>query len=529
MSLSELESSDESIKKKDPTKKVPVFQILLFLPLILMMSGDLGVLIANQLLIIVDMRWTASEIGIIIGTQYLIQGMFTFGFGYLSDKFPRKWLLIFGGIIWSIGSLLTSTAWDLPSMMVFRTFAAIGLGVQAPVTFSMLSDMFPSEKRSNAFAWWGVANLVGALAVGSIALSFNTIPSEALDPNLFSSFTAQIQHIRTTYPVEAALWRQPYIVIGIMGFILVSLLFLVKEPKRASKEKALEQILLDDDIDYSNKYKIRKEDIAYVFKRKTNIFLVLNFFDNVTSGVIVSFLLLYLNTEIGLTLNFTNISIDLLFILVGLIIGLGIAFWGQFYFAKLGDKKYKGGDMRGRVKVMIYCAIFQIPFLAAALFITPTFGTTKTIFMGQIVVNDVVFWIFFILMLTLIGIGLAGSFGGTPNWYASLIDGNLPEQRGTMIAIATLMDTIGRAVGAFAGAYFFALFSKSSDPIAQNYPISLMLITVGAVFGILAMLMSIPSLYTCEKDFSEVQNILKQRAAELEEMKTNKGTEPEVR
>jgi len=507
-------------KKKKAIQKIPILQILLFLPLILLMSGDLGMIIANELLIVVDLNWTASEIGIVIGIQYLIQGGFTFLFGYLSDKFPRKYLLIFGGFMWAFGSFLTSTAWDLPSMILFRMIASMGLGVQAPVTFSMLSDMFPSDRRSNAFAWWGIANLIGSLGVGSLALSFNTIPPEALDPNLFASFSAQIDHIRANYAAECVLWRTPYIVIAILGFILTTLLFLVKEPKRASKEKALAVILLDEEIDYSDKYKIRKEDLKFVYKRKTNIFLTLNFFDNVVSGVIVSYLLLYVNTEIGLVLNFTNITIDLLFILVALIIGLGIAFWGQFYFAKLGDKKYKSGDLRGRIKMMVFCAIFQIPFIAAALWITPTFGTTKkTIFLGTMVVNDAVFWIFFILMFALIGIGLAGSFGGTPNWYASLIDGNLPEQRGTMIAIATLMDTIGRAVGAFAGAYFFALFNDSPWSIAQNYPISLMLITVGFVFGIISALMSIPSLFTCEKDFSEVQNILKKRATELEKTK----------
>ena len=168
--------------------------------------------------------------------------------------------------------------------------------------------------------------------------------------------------------------------------------------------------------------------------------------------------------------------------------------------------------------MMVFCALFQIPFLAAALFITPTFGTTeKTIFLGTMVVNDGVFWAFFILMFALIGVGLAGSFGGTPNWYASLIDGNLPEQRGTMIAIASLMDTIGRAVGAFAGAYFFAVFNKSPWIVAQNYPISLMLISTGIIFGLLSAGMSIPSLLTCEKDFKDVQNILQQRAVELKQ------------
>lgn len=509
---------------KKTTQKIPILQILFFLPLILFMAGDLGVLIANELLIIVDLNWTASEIGIVIGLQYLIQGSFTFIFGYLSDKLPRKLLLIFGGSFWVLGSFLTSLSWDFFSMMSFRIIASIGLGVQAPVTFSMLSDMFPSESRSNAFAWWGIANMVGVLAVGSLALAFNTVPSEALDPNLFNSFSAQVDHIRINYREEAALWRQPYVFIAIIGIFLVFLLLLVKEPKRASKEENLKDVLSDEEIDYSHHYKIKKEDLKFVYKRKTNIFLVLNFFDNVISGVIVSYLLLYLNTEIGLTLNFTNISFELVLIFLGVIIGLGIAFFGQFYFAKLGDKKYKSGDLRGRIKIMVLCALFQIPFIAAALFLTPTFGSTKTIFLGTVQVDDVTFWIVFMIMLALIGVGLAGSFGGTPNWYASLIDGNLPEQRGTMIAIASLMDTIGRAVGAFAGAFFFALYNTSSDPIAQNYPISLMLITVGFVFGIISALMSIPSLLTSEKDFSEVQNILKERAIELEKISRERST-----
>ena len=54
-------------------------------------------------------------------------------------------------------------------------------------------------------------------------------------------------------------------------------------------------------------------------------------------------------------------------------------------------------------------------------------------------------------MFLFIGLGLAASFGGTPNWYASLIDGNLPEHRGTMISVASLADTVGRSIGVAVG------------------------------------------------------------------------------
>lgn len=476
-------------------EKSPLFQIALFLPVILIMSGDLGVIVANASLIIDDLGWTAVEINIVIGIQYLFQGTFTFIFGYLSDKLPRKWLLIGGGFLWVFGTFLTGFSWDFPSMIFFRIITSIGLGVQSPVTFSMLSDLFPSQKRSNSFAWWGIANLLGTLAVAGLAFSSHDLS-------------------------QSWLWRQPFMIIAILGLVLTSLIFLVKEPKRAAKEEALKEILLDEEIDYSKQYKIRKEDLQYVIKRKTNIFLVLNFFDNVVSGVLVANLLLYLEGEIRI--NLAQFDAGLMVMIIGLIIGLGIALYGQFFFAKLGDKKYKGGDLRGRIKVMVYCGLFQIPFIFGALMITPQFPTAldphSTIFMGQVEVETAVFYGFLILMLVLIGFGMAGSFGGTPNWYASLIDGNLPEQRGTMIAIASLMDTIGRALGTFVAAFLFGLFTyKDSPQITQNFPYSFMLITVGAVFGVLSTVMSIPSLLTCEKDFSEVLSILDQRAIELSE------------
>jgi MFS family permease len=229
---------------------------------------------------------------------------------------------------------------------------------------------------------------------------------------------------------------------------------------------------------------------------------------------------MYIGTELGVSLTFTTIDADLILLLLCVLVGLLIALWGQFYFAKLGDKKYNAGDIRGRIKMMTYCGMFMVPFLCAAFAFSPSLGDKRLFRLfvpAGVAVSPPLFWICILIMMILLGFGLAGSFGGTPNWYASMIDGNLPEQRGTMIAIASFSDTVGRSVGSIAGGFFLGVFMDQGIIV----PIGLMLITVQAIFGLCSVFMTFPALYTAPKDFKEVQDILKQRAEELEKKKTS--------
>jgi MFS family permease len=502
----------------------PGFQVVMFLPLVLMMAGDLATIVANQVMIIADLNAQFSDIGLILGLQYFAQGFFTFIFGFLSDRASRKRLLVLGGFLWGISNILCSLAWSITAFGVFRLVAAVGLGVQGPVTFSILSDIFPSEQRSNSFAWWGVANMIGAAATGSIALAFNKIPTHLLDQE-YGSVQEKIVAIQTQYAAEAALWRTPFLVLGICGFIFALLiLFFVREPKRAAKEKQLRDILqANEEIDYSQHYTIRLSDLKIMWTRKTNFFLVINFFDNITSGIIVSYLFTYLTLELGFVLNFEDLNAQLGFLVLGLVIALGLALVGQFYFSKLGDRLAQRGDVLGRIKVMTVCAVFQIPFLALAFAIAPSVGR-YTLFKGAVTVAPPVFWTIFVLMFLLVGIGLAGSFGGTPNWYATLIDGNLPEQRGTMIASATLMDTVGRALGAGVGGFFLTYFQLQGDPA----PIGSMMTVTLLIFGGISALLTLPALYTGKTDLPAVAALLDTRAAELKRLATESAESNEL-
>jgi MFS family permease len=486
----------------------PAVQVGLFLPVIILMSGDLGVLIANQVLIMADLNITFQQYGLIIGLQYLVNGFFTFFFGYMSDRWSRKKLLILGASGWVIASALSGWAPTYGWLFFARMLSAVGLAAQAPVAFSLLSDIFPSENRSNGFAWWGIANLIGSLGTGGIALSFNRIDFKLLDTMFGTadeSVLLKVAYIQATWPELAALWRIPLFLIACLGAAFTLLVFLIREPKRAAKEKALKEILANEEVDYSVKYKIQPKDLQYIVKRKSNMFMVMNFFDTITSGIITAYLFSYLSLDLGINLNFTHINADIIILVLALLIAVGIALWGQFYFSKRGDRQKAQGDILGRIKMMVFCALFQIPFLSLAFLISPSFGTL-TIFNGAVQLTPVTFSVIVFVMFILVGLGLAGSFGGTPNWYASLIDGNLPEHRGTMIAVASLMDTIGRSTGAIVGGYFLGVFQGD---------IGMMLVITNVIFGLMAAGMTIPILITGKKEFPEVEAILEQRAKEL--------------
>src|SRR5271157_325298 len=486
-----------------------LFQVLMFLPIVIFMNGDLAIVIANKFAIQVSLGDYGNGVDISISLQFLVTGMATLVFGYMSDKMNRKILLIIGGSMWVVGLFVTALATDIFTFIVFRSIAAAGLGCSGPVSFSLLSDMFASEKRSNGFAWWGVANLFGGLAGGSFGLLYNQIPYSTLSVKWGSNTEGELNDIFQNYKAQASLWRIPFIMFGFIALVCVVLVLIVHEPKRAAKEKQLSNVLADKNVDYSKSYKIRKEDLKYIVKRRSNIFLIGNFFATMSGGIITAYLVTYITLEMGFSFN--SLDLTLIFLIIGVIGGLGISFWGQFALSKYADKRMAKGDHRARIKMLIFCSFIQNPFLIVAFLMTPSVGQ-QTFFRGAVPIsNAIVFWALFFVLMVFIGLGLAGSFGGTNCWYASIIDINLPEHRGTMIAVATFLDAIGRSLGIWIGSNFRSYFQSNNVP--TPYAITMMLMTF--IFGTVSALMVLPLLRTWNKDYSEVTSILAGRAEEL--------------
>jgi MFS family permease len=125
-------------------------------------------------------------------------------FGYLGDRFPRKWLIAAGIFVWSLGTILTGYAGTFAVLLSYRVMVGLGEASYATISPSLISDNFEPKRRNNALTIFYVAIPVGA-ALGSI-----------LGAQIASHYT----------------WRDAFIWAGVPGLFLALVLLPFREPER---------------------------------------------------------------------------------------------------------------------------------------------------------------------------------------------------------------------------------------------------------------------------------------------------------
>jgi MFS transporter, DHA2 family, multidrug resistance protein len=99
-------------------------------------------------------------------TSYLVSSAIVLPIsGWLSDRFGRKRFYMTCVVLFTACSLLCGLAPSLPFLIFARVLQGIGGGGLAPSEQAILADTFPTEKRGQAFALYGMA-VVAAPAIG---------------------------------------------------------------------------------------------------------------------------------------------------------------------------------------------------------------------------------------------------------------------------------------------------------------------------------------------------------------------------
>ena len=93
-------------------------------------------------------------------------------FGWLADHMSRWWLVGIGVILWSLASgasglapsvaLATGLATPYALLFLTRCFVGVGEAAYGPVASTMLSDLYPVQRRGQILAWFYVAVPVGS-------------------------------------------------------------------------------------------------------------------------------------------------------------------------------------------------------------------------------------------------------------------------------------------------------------------------------------------------------------------------------
>jgi MFS family permease len=148
----------------------------------------------------------------LIGTAFtVVYALSSIPLGRLADLRSRRMVIGIGLAVWSLCTALTGMASGFVSFLLVRMGVGVGEASYAPAAHSLISDLFPRNKRSKAVGLFMLGIPLGAViafvTVGPIAAAFGS-------------------------------WRAPFYAAAIPGIVLAVAFFMVREPARGASETA---------------------------------------------------------------------------------------------------------------------------------------------------------------------------------------------------------------------------------------------------------------------------------------------------
>jgi len=167
-----------------------------------------------------DLNIGDTEMSLLMGAAFAIfSSVVGLPLGRLADVGNRKRLIVASALVWgacTLGSGLVSSFWPLCGL---RIGVAIGEAALTPASFSLISDLFPPERRGRATSVYmalGTLGATGAYVVGGLAVN-----------------AAAGLHV--TLPLVGLLrpWQLVFIAVGAPAVIFAVLIALgIREPAR---------------------------------------------------------------------------------------------------------------------------------------------------------------------------------------------------------------------------------------------------------------------------------------------------------
>jgi predicted MFS family arabinose efflux permease len=106
----------------------------------------------------------ASHLGYIGGAYTLAAAFSGLAGSFFLDRFDRRKALAVAMLGLGLGTAAGGLAWDLPSLLAARVLAGLFGGPATSLSFSIIADVIPSERRGKA-----MGAVMGAFSVASIA------------------------------------------------------------------------------------------------------------------------------------------------------------------------------------------------------------------------------------------------------------------------------------------------------------------------------------------------------------------------
>jgi len=147
-------------------------------------------------------------------------------FGWLADRWARKWIICSGIVFWSLMTFLSGFARSFGDLFAARLGVGLGEATLGPSVHSMIADLFKPDELPVAMSVYGFGVSIGA------GLAF-LIGGQIID--LMSSAPPVV------LPAVGSLepWQLAFMIVGLPGILLAILMALfLKEPQRIGTDFA---------------------------------------------------------------------------------------------------------------------------------------------------------------------------------------------------------------------------------------------------------------------------------------------------
>ncbi|PTL35614.1 hypothetical protein CLG94_07510 [Candidatus Methylomirabilis limnetica] len=136
----------------------------------------LGIFLVLPIFTLYGEQFTSSKplIGLALGSYGLANALLQIPFGWLSDRFGRKPLLIIGLILHGVGSILAAVPPNIYALIAARLIQ--GTGAVSSVAFAMVADSVDEKNRATAMAFLGISiglSFVGGILAGPMIASLS--------------------------------------------------------------------------------------------------------------------------------------------------------------------------------------------------------------------------------------------------------------------------------------------------------------------------------------------------------------------
>jgi MFS family permease len=189
-------------------KLYPKTALALFTALNLLNYADRSILFAVQPLVQTEFHLSNAQIGVLSSAFlgcYMVAAPLT---GRLAHRYPRKWVLSGGAIVWSLLTLLTAVTFNYTELLVRHTLVGVGEATFSTIAPTLVSDLFPQNQRGRVLGVFYLAIPVGT-ALGYLLGG----------------------HLAPTHG-----WRFPFYLAAAPGFLLAIAILFLREPERGQSD-----------------------------------------------------------------------------------------------------------------------------------------------------------------------------------------------------------------------------------------------------------------------------------------------------